>query len=80
MSTTTDRMIPENYRADDLGDIPDFSDITPEMIEHYVRKGRQMRSDMLFEVSGNGFRALRRGLASLSQRLFGPGRRLGVER
>ena len=68
MSSTTQRLIPDNYSSADLSAMPDYAEITPEMIDFYVRAGKKMRSDMLFNAVGAGYRSLRGFISSILHR------------
>jgi hypothetical protein len=68
MLPSTQRLIPDTFTAADLSAMPDFDEITPELIDHYVRQGKAMRSEMLFNAAGAGVKALRGLLSALAHR------------
>jgi hypothetical protein len=68
MSSTTQRLIPDNYSSADLSAMPDYAEITPEMIDFYVREGKRMRAEMLFNAASAGYRSIRGFIASILHR------------
>ena len=68
MSPSIHRLIPENFTAADLSAMPEFDEITPELIDHYVREGKKMRSEMLFNALSASVKGLRGLVSALANR------------
>lgn len=68
MSSTKQRLIPDTYSSADLSAMPDYAEITPELIDFYVREGKKMRSEMLFNAVGACYRSLRGFVSSVFHR------------
>ena len=80
MAPSTDKPTPELFTATALSDMPSCYDITPELIDHYVRQGKAMRAQMAWTAATTGGTALRRLMTRLAHRIANGHRPLGTTR